>query len=161
MKNHFTGSVFRFLACPPAAAAEIIGISEYCSVRGTISFRRTDFGILVSADFAGLPDLPFGFCEHPVFWMQFETERRTAISIHGTGKNVSSWKEETFTEYFPPLFSHQGRAWFCFLTDRFQIKDILNRTIAVYRKKADAGGFDIPDISGLLVARGAVESFRR
>lgn len=157
MKNHFTGSVLRLLACPPAAAAEIIGISEYCSVRGTISFRRTDFGILVSADFAGLPDLPFGFCEHPVFWMQFEMEKRTGISIHGSGKNGSSRRSEVFTEYFPPLFSHQGRAWFCFLTDRFQIKDILNRTIAVYRKGAAGSA----DISGLLVARGPVEPFRR
>ena len=121
----------------PHAWAKIRGSAAYPGIRGKVDFYQTDQGVVVLAELAGLPGAESG-CGNRVF----------AFHIH-EGSKCEGNAEDPFAEVgkhynprdcphpehagdLPPIFSNNGYAIQMFLTDRFNVEDIIGKTIIVH-----------------------------
>ena len=126
----------------PQAIARIKGSREYSDVEGTVRFYTTPKGTLVTADIEGLPMVE-GKCGGGIF----------GFHIHeGTdcGGNDTDPFADTRSHYdpkgcphpyhagdMPPLFETGGYAFLAFLTGRFNVKEILGRTVVIHSDPDD------------------------
>jgi Cu-Zn family superoxide dismutase len=126
----------------PAATAKVRGTPENPETRGTVYFFNTYGGVVVSAEFTGLPQ-SFTACEQKIL----------AFHIH-EGKSCTGTPEDPFKDAgghynpggcahpnhagdMPPLFAGTGRAFLAFFTDRFTVDEIIGRTVVVHAKPDD------------------------
>ncbi len=138
---HFVdfGKLFK---AKPSAVAIVNGSREYPSVHGIVRFYKVQSGVVVRSEFEGLPkgNAP---CDSPIF----------AFHIHSVG-DCSEKDGEAFPATMghynpenclhpyhagdmPPLFSASGRAVSVFLTNRFTIEEILEKSIIVHSSPDD------------------------
>lgn len=123
------------------AVAHIKGSREYPTLHGTVTFKQTCKGVLITAQIHGLPD---------------NNEYNTgvfAFHIHG-GMSCTGTKEDSFadarTHYnpkdvphpyhagdLPPLFSNNGYAYMSVLTNRFNLREIIGRVVIIHRNVDD------------------------
>ena len=121
----------------PHATAVVRGGSEYPDITGRIMFYQMRMGVLVAAEVFGLPGSR-GTCENPIF----------GFHIH-SGNTCSGNREDPFADALehynpnqcmhpqhagdlPPLFTTNGNAFLAVLTDRFNINEIIGRTIIIH-----------------------------
>ncbi len=126
----------------PNAVAIVSGGREYPDINGMVRFYKVEAGVMVCADFSGLPS-GNGECDSPIF----------AFHIHAVG-DCSENGREPFPDArghynprncphpyhagdLPPLFSADGRAVSVFLTNRFTIDEILEKSIIVHSSPDD------------------------
>lgn len=126
----------------PAATAFIKGSEKYPNLRGLVTFYNTVGGVIVRTEISGLPEST-DFCKKTIF----------AFHIH-SGNSCQKNQNEPFASAsghynpnncphpyhagdMPPLFGVKGKAFSAFLTDRFTIPEILNKTIIVHAKPDD------------------------
>ncbi len=126
----------------PDAVAVMSGAPAYPTVHGKVAFYRVRGGVLAVADILGLPT-GTGPCRQPIF----------ALHIH-EGGDCSGTAEDPFadagTHYnpnrcphpyhagdMPPLFGAGGHGFTAFLSDRFTVADILNRTVILHAAPDD------------------------
>jgi Cu-Zn family superoxide dismutase len=126
----------------PDAKADIRGSNAYPNIVGTARFFQTKDGVLVCAEVSGLPHSGEA-CRGGVF----------AFHIH-EGKSCTGNAEDPFADVkshynpnnckhpyhagdLPPLFENNGRAFMVFLTDRFNVGDIIGRTIIIHSSPDD------------------------
>lgn len=143
MRNifHFVdfGKLFR---AKPTAVAIVNGSRDYPALHGIVRFYKVKSGVIVRSEFEGLPG-GSGDCDWPIF----------AFHIHSVGdcsENGSEAFSRTMGHYnpkgcphpyhagdMPPLFSASGRAVSVFLTNRFKIDEILEKSIIVHSMPDD------------------------
>lgn len=138
-RTKLTGSL---LNKKPAASANVRGSSGYPNIRGTVSFFETRGGVVVAAEFTGLP-YSVGLCGDGIL----------AFHIH-EGRSCSGTAEDPFKDTgghynpgncphpqhagdMPPLFVNKGRAFLAFMTDRFTVSEIIGRTVIVHAGRDD------------------------
>lgn len=126
----------------PQAAAVLRGSKAYPSIQGHVRFYQTSHGVVAAAEISGLPS-PSGPCESPIF----------GLHLH-EGGSCTGTAEEPFADAlehynpqncphphhagdFPPLFSNHGIVFSAFLTDRFQLKDVIGRTLIIHAAPDD------------------------
>ncbi len=126
----------------PQAWARVQGSRDYPDIQGNVRFYQTPRGVLVSAEFAGLPNPPEP-CGGPVF----------GFHIH-EGENCTGNREDPFADVrmhynpyncphpyhagdLPPLFGADGYAFSVFLTNRFTVAEIVGKTIIVHGSPDD------------------------
>ena len=127
----------------PDARALVKGSAAYPNLMGTVSFFGTSSGVLVLADFKGLP-AGTGNCRAGSIF---------AFHIHEGGSCTGS-AQDPFADAdghynpgtcphpyhagdMPPLFGNNGIAWTAFLTDRFKVPEIVGRTVVVHASPDD------------------------
>lgn len=127
---------------PPQALAVVRGSAEYPGIHGDIRFYQLREGVMVVAEVNGLP-APEEACQSSVF----------GFHIH-EGKDCSGNQENPFANAeshynphncphpghagdMPPLFGNKGYAFCAFLTDRFTVKEVLDRTVIIHAKPDD------------------------
>lgn len=143
MNRMYSFSVFpSLLKRKPQAYAVITGNDRHPTVHGTVRFYQTPYGVLVAAEFTGLPSTT-GECASPVF----------GLHIH-SGSSCTGTTAEPFADTrsrcdpngcphpyhagdLPPLFGASGRAFAAFLTDRFSLQQIIGRTVIVHASPDD------------------------
>ena len=135
-KNNET-KLYSMLRRLPDAIAVMGGNAKNSGIQGTVKFYQAAGGVLIVADIFGLPDSA-ETCKNNIF----------AFHIHG-GSNCSGNEEDPFadagTHYdpndcphpyhagdMPPLFGAGGRAFLAFLTDRFDVNEILGKTVIIH-----------------------------
>lgn len=135
---NFTGLFNRV----PAAVARISGSEEYADIGGSVWFYETPLGVLVVADIKGLPSAD-GECGGRIF----------GFHIHG-GASCSGNAEDPFADAgahydrdgcshpyhagdMPPLFGADGYAFSAFLTDRFDVNEIIGKTVIIHSSPDD------------------------
>lgn len=126
----------------PDAKADIRGSKEYPDLVGTARFYQTKDGALVCAEVSGLPH-NVGDCRGGVF--AFHIHEGTSCS--GTAEdpfadvkshyNPNNCKHPHHAGDLPPLFENNGRAFMVILTDRFNVGDIIGRTIIIHSSPDD------------------------
>lgn len=124
------------------ATAKISGSEDFKEIRGSVTFITATSGVLVSAHVLGLP-------------MQDECGKSGVFGFHiheggsCTGNTDDEFKDTSghfnpsgclhpyHAGDMPPLFSCGGEAYLSFLTDRFDISDILGRTVVIHSNPDD------------------------
>ena len=130
------------LGSRPHARARIFGSSKHPAIHGTVYFYQTKWGVLVAAEVSGLP-APVGRCTSGIFGFHIHSGSRC------TG-NTSDLFADTLSHYdpencphpyhagdLPPLFGNHGYAFQVFLTDRFSVREIINRTVVIHSEPDD------------------------
>lgn len=126
----------------PDATAVIKGSEEFCKIKGYARFYQTKCGVLVRVQVSGLPK-PNEICKSPVF----------ALHIHSGSKCQGNSEDpfaDTMSHYnpdecshpyhagdLPPLFGNNGNAFAVFLTDRFNVREIIGKTIIIHSSPDD------------------------
>ena len=121
----------------PAAIACIHSGEDYPAVSGTVAFFPICDGLIVSVSVSGLPSkgnnrdiFAFHIHEGTSCTGKDFSDTGTHFDLHGN-------PHPYHTGDLPPLFAGHGKAHMEFWTDRFQIRDIIGRTIIIHEQADD------------------------
>ena len=126
----------------PDASAELRGSAAYPNLRGKVSFYQVGSKVLVTAAVGGFPN-ENGKCLYPVYAMHIHTGASCTGNIAdpfadtGSHYNPNGCAHPYHAGDLPPLFSNKGSAWSAFVTDRFTVREIINRTVVIHERADD------------------------
>lgn len=119
------------------AMAKIKGSSDYPNLHGKVYFQQKSKGVLVTAEIFGLPS-DEGVCSSEIFGFHIHEGNECTGTIEDPFANAKSHydiakcKHPEHAGDMPPLFGNHGYAYLSFLTDRFLVRDILNRVVVIH-----------------------------
>ena len=123
----------------PDAIANLQGSPEFSGISGTVEFRQTPAGVLVTASVDGLPADGEEGCNFPVYALHIHS----GTSCTGTAQSPFADAQGHFDPAgcahpyhagdLQPLFSSEGFAWYTFLSARFRVSDVVGRAVIVHR----------------------------
>lgn len=124
------------------AKAEIKGNSKYPNIKGSVIFRETNNGILLTVNIEGLPKSQCR-CQGNFFGFHIHT----GTSCTGNEKDEFA---DAFTHYnpnncthpyhagdLPPLLENNGKSYMSVLIDKFTIQDIIDKVIIIHDSPDD------------------------
>ena len=119
------------------AKAQIKGGKKYPNIKGTVTFKETKEGVIVTAKIKNLPHTNIK-CHNRIF--EFHIHTGTSCTGNATDEfanalghyNPNNCKHPHHAGDMPPLFENNGYAYLSFLTNRFKVKDILGKTIIIH-----------------------------
>ena len=126
----------------PDASAALRGSAAYPNLRGKVSFYQVGSKVLVTAAVEGFPN-ENGKCLYPVYAMHIHTGASCTGNIAdpfadtGSHYNPNGCAHPYHAGDLPPLFSNKGSAWSAFVTDRFTVREIINRTVVIHERADD------------------------
>ncbi len=114
----------------PDARAVIKGGKKFAPVCGQVLFYQTRNGVIVHASVSRLPDTKamfYGFHIH-------EGESCEGEGFPKTGGHYNPEKQPhpLHDGDMPPLLSCSGNAYMEFRTDRFNVRDIIGKTVVIH-----------------------------
>lgn len=129
------------------AIAEIRGGPLAPEIQGTVLFQDLPGGAMVSVYVTGLPAYrpatgeqppigPFGFHIHE-FGNCIVGDPQNPFQAAGGHWNPTREPHGNHAGDLPVLFSNHGIAQMSFFTDRFQVKDLLDRTVIIHQNPDD------------------------
>lgn len=142
MKNKFfyegfNKSLTSLLYQNPQAYAKMNGSKEYQCISGIVKFYQTANGTLVYAIVTGLPGSAgfHGFHIHSGEECSGNSDDpfANAKSHYNPDKSV----HPNHAGDLPPLISNSGIAFSIFLTDRFTVEEIIDKTVVIHEKPDD------------------------
>ncbi len=125
----------------PAAFAHINGSPEYASIKGTVQFYRSAYGVFVVAQIRGLP---IGdACATPIFGFHIHDGQSCSGNSNDpfadtkTHYNPKDCPHPFHAGDLPPLFGANGYAYSAVLTDRFTADKIIGKTVVIHSSPDD------------------------
>ena len=122
----------------PRALAQIRGSGAYPSIRGSVRFYQTSYGVIVWAQITGLPD-PGIMCQGRIFAFHIhegqacgEGNAKDPFPATGTHYDPYGCDHPYHAGDMPPLLGARGKAFSAFLTDRFTLREIVGRTVVIH-----------------------------
>lgn len=119
----------------PSAIARIQGDAAHAVLQGTVKFYPRQNGTLVVADVMGLPDSDTGFFGFHIH--EGSDCSGTGFPATGSHYNPLGQIHPRHAGDLPPLLSDNGTARLSVLTGRFQIRDIIGKTVVIHSKPDD------------------------
>ena len=123
----------------PLAAAQVSGENAATGPTGTVWFYPLGSNTLVVADIRRLPrsDAP---CSSKIFG--FHIHEGTSCAGAGFSETKGHFNPQGCPHPYhagdlPPLFGCNGQAYLAVLTDRFQIPDVIGRTMVIHSQQDD------------------------
>lgn len=119
------------------AKAYIKGGTKYPNINGTISFKETKDGVLVTSKINGLPQSKNN-CTGRFFGFHIHEGSSCTGTISDEFANAKSHLNTTNCPHpfhigdLPPLIENNGYAYMSVLIDKFKIKDILGKVIIIH-----------------------------
>ncbi|MBR1779926.1 MAG: superoxide dismutase family protein [Oscillospiraceae bacterium] len=127
----------------PDARAILAGDEDCPNIRGTVRFYQTNLGVLAAAEVFGLP-VGRERCAEDIFAFHIHGggsctgNREDPFADAGTHYNPENCPHPAHAGDMPPLFANRdGYAFQVFLTDRFQVREILGRTVIIHADPDD------------------------
>lgn len=124
-----------------SALARIKGGAGFPELHGTVLFRQTPLGVLVTARIFGLPaGGAYGsgiFAFHVHEGDTCEEEGNTPFPKSGGHYNPRAVPHPYHAGDLPPLFGNNGYAYMSFLTDRFTVNEVIGRGVIIHSKADD------------------------
>ncbi len=118
------------------ASAVIRGNADAPRLRGHITFRKRRSGVLVTVDISGLPsDSKSDFFALHIH--EGESCGGRDFSNAGRHFDMTRSPHPEHSGDLPPLLSCRGRAYMSVLTDRFDIEDVVGRTVIIHSDPDD------------------------
>ena len=131
----YLGHMLRTLK--PAARAIVRGSAAYPAVEGYVTFYPSGPGVVVAAEFSGLPG-ESGPCSGRVFGFHIHegsqctgTEEQPFADA-GSHFNPYDCEHPRHAGDLPPLFGNAGYAFSMVYTDRFTVPEVIGRTVVVH-----------------------------
>lgn len=121
----------------PKAQAAISGSAQYPDIRGTASFYPVENGTLVITEVQGLPFTP-GACNARIFALHIHEgssctgNAQDPFANTGGHYNPDKCEHPKHAGDLPPLFGNEGYAWGAVVTNRFDIDEVIGRTIIIH-----------------------------
>ena len=126
---------FKFLTnLNPVAFAKISGGLDYPDINGIVQFYQLQEGIVVLADIEGLPKTDTNIF---AFHVHEGEDCKNNFQNSGGHFNPTNQPHPNHAGDMPPLFSNNGNAWIAFFTQRFNINEILGKTIIIHNQPDD------------------------
>lgn len=142
----------------PAALAVLNGRDGYSKISGYISFYPADNKTLVVISVCGLDDNNNRFLGLHIHENGVCTEEDLFESA-GSHYDMDEDSHPYHTGDMPPIFvNRNGCAWSSFITDRFQISDIIDRSVIIHSESDDFRS-DPSGNSGMRIACGVIKKF--
>ena len=124
------------------ARAEIHGGKKYPRIRGTVNFRQTNKGVLITSKIYNL-QYEIGKCNKRIFG--FHIHEGTECSGNNQDEfanakshyNPNNCAHPAHAGDMPSLFENKGYAYMTFLTDRFKLKDVIGKAIIIHSMPDD------------------------
>ena len=119
----------------PTAIANIQGGKDYPELSGQVKFYQKRNAVLIVADIRGLPKTPtgfFGFHIHEGHSCGGKDFAETKGHYNPTGAPHPAHAGD-----LPPLMLCNGGAYFSVATDRFNVRDIIGRTVVIHAMPDD------------------------
>lgn len=143
------------------AKAHIKGGKNYPNIDGTVTFKETKKGVLVTAKINGLPQSKTN-CTGRFFGLHIHDGTSCTGNATDEFANAKSHLNPTKCPHpfhmgdLPPLIENNGKAYMSVLINRFKIKDIMGKVVIIH---------DMPDDfttqpsgnSGTKIACGKIE----
>lgn len=123
----------------PDAYARIIGNSDNTQLHGTVQFYDTPLdGVLVKAEIAGLPNA-FKLYSSNFYGFHIHENENCSNNFEKTGAHYNPDKlpHPDHAGDLPPLLGNQGFAYSIFFTRRFNIDEIINKSVVIHRMPDD------------------------
>lgn len=114
----------------PTNRLEAIACISGSGIRGQVRFYTADCGVLVFAEIQGLPESDSGFFALHIH--EGSGCRGEGFSDTGGHYNPAGKMHPEHAGDLPPLLSRSGRALLAVETDRFQICDVIGRTVVIH-----------------------------
>ncbi|MDD6812052.1 MAG: superoxide dismutase family protein [Lachnospiraceae bacterium] len=119
------------------ASALVKGNALYPDLLGVVTFHQLPDGVLINAQFSGLPTVTEN---GPVHFMGFHIHENGNCSQNsnhdfsntGSHYNPDNQKHPFHRGDMPPLLNCNGFAWQSFLTNSFTIPEIIGRSVVVH-----------------------------
>lgn len=133
----FNQAFISLLCQNPQAYAQIKGSEDYKSISGIVKFYQTANGTLVYAILSGLPDSTgfHGFHIHSGEECSGNSDDPFANAKMHYNPNADAHPNHSGD--LPPLISNCGFAFSIFLTDRFTVEEIIDKTVIIHQKPDD------------------------
>lgn len=125
----------------PTLIAQIKGSNDYPDLHGSVIFKQTQKGVLVTTEVYGLPYR--NECNSYIFAFHIhsgesctgnETDPFADANTHYNPKNC---QHPYHAGDLPPLFGNHGYAYMSVLTDRFNVNEIIGKVIIIHRQSDD------------------------
>lgn len=120
---------------PLTATAMIKGNNEFPNLKGMVKFYQKKDFVLVEADIKGLPQTNTGFFGFHIH----EGDNCQGANFSNTGNhyNPKNTPHPSHAGDLPPLLRCNGGAFMTLATDRFNISDIIGRTVVIHKMPDD------------------------
>lgn len=112
----------------PSAAAQICGSVDFPSICGTLMLYQSHAGVFVVVSVGGIPA---------------EIGQGSVLGMHihdpstGMHYNPDSTDHPHHAGDLPPLFVDGSDAWCAFLAERFQVCEVIGKTVVIHRRRDD------------------------
>lgn len=126
----------------PDAHASIKGSSEYPTISGMVFFYQLKDGVMLIAQFQGLPQ-GIEVCSPNVFGFHIHEGNSCTGNMEdpfantGSHYNPSNCPHPAHKGDLPPLFGNHGYAFMAFITDRFTVKEVIGHTVILHSSPDD------------------------
>lgn len=126
----------------PAAVACIQGSAAHPDIRGRVAFYPMKEGTLVAVSLQGLP-CPCETCGRSVLGLHIHEGKacagnsRDPFADAGGHYNPCDRPHPLHAGDLPPIFAGGGRAFSAVYTDRFQVCDVIGRTVILHAMADD------------------------
>lgn len=140
MNNELFG--LSFLNLTPTAQAKVLGSRMYPSISGNVLFYQTSYGVLVVAEIKGLPILA-DRCKSPIFAFHIHEgssctgNQQDPFFNVGMHYNPNNCMHPYHAGDLPPLFGANGYAFSANITNRFNIDEVIGKTIVIHSSYDD------------------------
>lgn len=125
-----------------SAKAHIKGGKKYPKINGTVTFKETKNGILLTAKIKGLPQSNNN-CKGRFFGFHIHEGTSCTGSSNDEFANAKAHLNSTNCPHpfhigdLPPLIENNGSAYMSVLINRFKIRDILGKVIIIHDSSDD------------------------
>lgn len=141
----------------PIAKANILGNRNNSNVRGKVDFFQTNLGVLVVSEIENLPENQTG----NFFAMHIHDADDCQQDENGNFLDSTHFNPQNYSHPFhagdlPVILSNDGLAFSVVLTKRFNVSDIIGKTIFIH-ENADDFRTDPSGNSGVKIACGVIE----
>lgn len=124
------------------AIAKIFGGKNYPNLHGTVSFKQTKDGVLVTAEIYGLPT-GNALCTNRTFGLHVHSGMQCSGTINDEFANALGHYNPYKCEHpyhagdLPPLMENNGNAYMVVLTNRFKVEELIGRTVIIHSMPDD------------------------
>lgn len=150
----------------PAAVAFMNGGDDNPHLTGTVKFYHTKYyGILIEAEIFGLPDsMDTSNTKHSSNFYAFHIHEvgncTKPFDQAGSHFNPTGQLHPFHAGDMPPLLSSFGYAWAIFYNERFNIDDVLGRSVIIHARPDDFASQPSGN-SGAMIACGVIQPVSR